>query len=72
MDLSAGTLFAGMVVSTVGMGLFIYGKRESRFPQLVAGIAMMAFPMFVPGAGAILGIGALLTGGLWLSLRSGL
>lgn len=72
MDLSAGTLFAGMVVSTLGMGLFIYGKRESRFPQLVAGMAMMAFPMFVSGALPILGTGAVLTGGLWLSVRAGL
>ncbi len=72
MDLSAGTLFAGMLVSTAGMGLFMYGKRESRGPQLLVGIGMMALPMFVSGAWPILGIGALFIGALWFSVRAGL
>ena len=72
MDLSAVTLFAGILVSAAGVGLFIYGKRESRFPQLISGMAMMAIPMFVTGASGILGGGAIIFGALWLSVRSGL
>lgn len=72
MDLSAGTLLAGMVVSTIGLGLFLYGKREARFPQLTAGMALMAFPMFVQGAAMISGVGSLILVGMWLALRNGL
>ncbi|QDV08270.1 hypothetical protein Poly30_38070 [Planctomycetes bacterium Poly30] len=48
--MSPATLFAGMVVSGVGFVLFRYGKNESEFPQILAGLALMACPMFVPGA----------------------
>ena len=50
-DLSAGSLFASLLVSTVGLFLFLYGKKTLRFPQLSSGLVLMIFPYFVPGAG---------------------
>ena len=35
MDLSASTLFASLFVSSIGFGLFLYGKKQARIPQLV-------------------------------------
>tara|TARA_R110002126_G_scaffold12416_8_gene53998 strand:+ start:14108 stop:14332 length:225 start_codon:yes stop_codon:yes gene_type:complete len=64
-------LFAGMLVSTVGLGFFMYGKKEARIPHLVAGMAMMAYPGFVESPAAILAVGAALGGGLWLAVRAG-
>lgn len=72
MDLSAGSLFASLLVSTVGLGLFLYGKKATRIPQLVVGLALMGFPYFVSGALAMCGIGAALVGALFVALRMGL
>ena len=47
----------------IGLGLFVYGKRQRRAPHLAAGVVLMVYPYFVPGvalmlviAGAILGL----------------
>jgi len=61
MDFSASTLVASLVVSSVGLALFLYGKKQPRFPQLVVGLVMMIYPYFVVGALPMWGIaGALL------------
>jgi hypothetical protein len=70
-DLSAGWIMAGFLVSTVGFGLFLYGKKQARIPQLLAGIALMIFPGFVASPAAILAIGAALVGGMWMAVRAG-
>ena len=69
MDLSAGALFTSLGVSTIGLGLFLYGKRETRFPQLIGGLALMGFPYFVSSPAWMLGIAAGLIGMIWLVVR---
>jgi hypothetical protein len=69
MDLSGASLLASLLVGTVGVGLFIYGKKQLRIPQLITGIALMVYPYFVGGALAIYGIAALLIGGMWAFVR---
>lgn len=69
LDLSSGGLIAGMLVSTIGFGIFLYGKKATEFPQILTGLAMMGFPTFVHGAAAILAIGGGLVVGLWAHLR---
>ena len=71
MDLSSGALLASLIVSTAGFGLFSYGKKQSRMPQLGAGVALMIFPYFVTGAAAIWGIAAGVSAVLILAVRSG-
>lgn len=72
MDLSADTLFASLLVSSVGFGFFLLGKKQLRTPQLVVGLALMIYPYFVAGPMAICGIAAGLIGGLLIALRSGI
>lgn len=72
LDLSPGALLAGMLISTIGMGLFVYGKRAERLPQILAGLTLMVFPVFVHGAVAMLAVGGLIVGALWLGVRQGL
>jgi len=69
MDLSASTLIAGMLISSLGFGLFLYGKKQTRFPQLVTGLVMMIYPCFGGGAGMMLAIAGGLLGAMWLVLR---
>jgi len=44
------TLLWGMLFGAVGVGFFIYDKRQARIMPLVCGIALMVFPWFVSGA----------------------
>jgi hypothetical protein len=61
-----------MLVSTIGFGIFLYGKKQVRVPQLATGIALMVYPYFVGSAALMIGIGAVLVAGLWLAVRAGL
>ena len=70
-EMSAGWLMAGMIVSTVGMGLFLYGKKQLRMPQLFMGIVMMVYPAFVASPLLILVLCGALSGGLWAAVRAG-
>ena len=71
MDLSAGTRFTSLFVSTIGFGFFRYGKKAERLPQLATGLAMMVYPYFVVSAGWSLGICGALIAGLTLLVRAG-
>lgn len=65
------SLFASFAIGLVGMGLFLYGKKQARAPQLVVGIAMMIYPYFVPGALWMLLVAAALIGLLVLAGKAG-
>ena len=40
-------LLLSMVYSTVGLGMFLYGKKAVRFVPLIAGILLMIVPYFL-------------------------
>lgn len=71
MDFSVGSVFASLIVSTAGFGLFRYGKRAEREPQFIAGIALMVFPMFVPGVAWMVTIAVALLAAMLVALRAG-
>ncbi len=72
MDLSPGYLITSFGVSIVGFALFLYGKKQIRIPQLVAGTAMMVYPYFVTSPLWMLTVAGGLSGGLWIATRNGL
>jgi len=72
MDLSPTNLLLSLVIGSVGFGIFLYGRKQQRVPQLVAGIALMGYPYFVASVGWMLAVGAAIVAGLWLALRAGL
>ncbi len=41
------SLFSGMIIGTVGMGVFIYGKKAESIRAIVGGILLCAIPMVV-------------------------
>lgn len=71
MDFSPAALLASLVVSTVGFGLFRYGKHEQRLPQLVGGLALMIGPYVLGSALATWLFGALIGGLIWAAARLG-
>jgi len=46
----ASFLFASLVWGSVGMGYFIYGKKQSSWPAMVGGVVMIAGSYFVASA----------------------
>jgi hypothetical protein len=70
-DVDANALLASILIGTVGLGVFIYGKRQSRFPQMIAGIVLMAYPYFVSNVLLMAGIAMALLAALWLVVRLG-
>lgn len=71
MNLDAGSLIAGLVVSGVGYVFFSYGRKMSRTPHVIIGLILMVFPYFIPGVIAMFGIAALLCGLLYMATRAG-
>ncbi len=45
--MSTATIIAGFLISTVGFSFFLYGKKQGRVPQLVAGMLLMVCPFAV-------------------------
>lgn len=40
------SLFIGVVAGAIGMGYFIYGKRQTKIVPMVAGILLSFYPYF--------------------------
>jgi hypothetical protein len=51
-------LFWGLLFSSIGLGYFIYGKRQHAPVPLVCGIGLMVFPYFASGTWTLVLIGA--------------
>jgi len=45
-----------MFVSLIGFGLFSYGKKQSRVPQLATGLVLMLYPYLVDDVWIMVGI----------------
>jgi len=69
--LDATWLFLSLIPGGIGFVLFVYGKKQGRWPQLVAGLAFMVYPYFTPTVVSMTIVGLLLGGGLWVALRGG-
>ncbi|MGD0504639.1 MAG: hypothetical protein ABSD02_18010 [Steroidobacteraceae bacterium] len=58
--MSAATLLWGLLFSSIGVGFFIYGKKQKAPVPLVCGIGLAVYPYFVPNVIALIAIGAAL------------
>ncbi|MFQ5742417.1 MAG: hypothetical protein ACE5HV_02380 [Acidobacteriota bacterium] len=56
MDVSASIIWS-MLFSTIGLGYFVYGRRQKRGVALLSGVALMAYPYFVSSMLLIIMIG---------------
>lgn len=72
MELSSGYLFLSLVIGAVGAGLFIYGKKQGRLPQMIGGFVLSVYPFFVPNLWAMAGIGVGIVLSVWLASLKGL
>jgi hypothetical protein len=49
-----------LVFGSLGLGFFIYGKKQRAVVPLICGIALILFPYFVSNVILLVGIGVLL------------
>ena len=54
-------LFLGVIFSSIGLGYFLYGKKQKMTVPLVAGLVLMVFPYFIESNFLLSGIGILLS-----------
>ena len=64
-------LFLSLIPSGIGFVLFVYGKKQERWPHMLAGILFSIYPYFTPSILSMTLIGVALGTGLWLAVRGG-
>jgi hypothetical protein len=70
--MSGNAMLASVLVGSIGLGLFVYGKRQRRVPHLLTGLVLMIYPYFVPSVALMLVIAAGLLGLLYLAKYLGI
>jgi len=58
--MNTALLLWGVLFSSVGLGFFIYGKKQRRIVPLICGIVLMIFPYFITNTVLLVAIGAAL------------
>jgi hypothetical protein len=71
MSFDATWLFLSLIPGGIGFVLFVYGKKQERWPHMAAGILMMVYPYFTPTALSMFGVGAVICAALWYVVRLG-
>ena len=56
----SNTILIGLFTGAIGLGYFVYGKKQSKAVPLLCGIGLMAYPYFIENIWMLLGIGLIL------------
>ncbi len=52
-------LLWGVLFSSIGIGYFIYGRRQGKTIPLLSGVVLMVYPYFMPNVAALVIVGAI-------------
>ena len=58
--LDTSSLFWGLLFGSIGLGFFVYGRRQKTVVPLVTGLALMIFPYFVSNTILLVTLGIVL------------
>jgi hypothetical protein len=58
--LNTSSLLWGLLFGSIGVGFFVYGKRQRAVVPLICGVALIIFPYFVANPILLVAIGAAL------------
>ncbi len=59
--MSEATLLWGLLWSSIGLGYFIYGKKQRAVVPLVCGLVLMIFPYFIANVALLVAVGVVVT-----------
>ena len=45
--MNSATLMWGVIFGSIGLGFFIYGKKQKAIIPIISGIGLMVFPYFI-------------------------
>jgi hypothetical protein len=60
-NFSGGELLADLIFGAIGMGAFVYGRKQGQWKTTLIAVALMCYPYFVSGTLLLYGIGIVLT-----------
>ncbi|MBN8764571.1 MAG: hypothetical protein BGP20_01360 [Thiobacillus sp. 63-78] len=55
--MSTSSIFWGLLFGSIGLGYFLYGRKQQAIVPLFCGLALMVFPYFVSNAILLVAIG---------------
>ena len=58
--MSTSSLLWGLIFGSIGVGFFVYGKKQGEVVPLLCGLALMIFPYFVSSTLLLVVIGVAL------------
>jgi hypothetical protein len=58
--MNTSVLLWGLLFSSIGLGFFLYGKKQRAVVPLVCGIVLMVYPYFIANVTALVVIGVVL------------
>jgi ABC-type dipeptide/oligopeptide/nickel transport system permease component len=58
--MTTSAIIFGLLFGTIGLGFFMYGKKQQEYVSLACGIGLMAFPYFVTNTILLCAIGVAL------------
>ena len=58
--MNTATLLWGLLFGSIGLGFFIYGKKQQALVPLLCGMALMIFPYFVTNNLLLVAMGSVL------------
>jgi predicted membrane protein len=59
--MDTSVLLWGVLFSSIGLGFFLYGKKQRAVVPLVCGLLLMIYPYFIPNVMVLVLIGIVLT-----------
>jgi hypothetical protein len=62
-------LISSIFIGLIGMGLFMYGKKQADVKCLAVGVIMCIFPYFITDVLAMWLVAAACIGGLWAAVK---
>ncbi len=71
LNLDGNSLLVSLLIGCVGFVCFAYGKRQQRFPQMVAGVVLCVYPYFVSNLMLMAGIAVAVLVLLGVAVRLG-
>ena len=57
--MSEAVLLWGVLFSSIGIGYFIYGRRQGKTIPLLCGVVLLVYPYFMPNTTVLIIIGAI-------------
>ncbi len=58
--MDGSSLLWGLLFSSIGIGYFVYGRKQRKLMPFVSGVGLILAPMFVYEVGYLLALGAAL------------